>query len=77
MIDITGIGVSNGFPSMMALMKSQGASKKVIAVLSTSSCLGITFGPFATTFIMNDNGKEFILLLIQWLNNSNRNINRI
>ena len=49
--------MSNGFPSLMALIKSQGASKKVVAVLPIGGGIGITIGPLLTTFLMNDDGK--------------------
>ena len=61
---IAGIGVSNGFPSLMALIKSQGASKKVVAVLPIGGGIGITIGPLLTTFLMNDNGKFSIKSLL-------------
>jgi len=38
----------------MALIKSQGASKKVVAVLPIGGGIGITIGPLLTTFLMND-----------------------
>ena len=56
-VHFTGIGVSNGFPSLMALIKSQGASKKVISVLPIGGGIGITIGPLLTTYLMNDNGE--------------------
>ena len=54
----SGIGLSNGFPSLLALMKSQGASKRVMAILTIGGPLGMALGPFVTTFIMSDNGKR-------------------
>ena len=49
--------MSNGFPSLMALMKSQGASKKVVSILPIGGGIGITVGPLLTTYLMNDNSK--------------------
>ena len=49
--------MSNGFPSLMALLKSLGASKKVISVLPIGGGIGITLGPLITTYLMNDDGK--------------------
>ena len=62
---IAGIGVSNGFPSLMALLKSRGATKKVISVLPIGGGIGITIGPLITTYLMKDDGKSLVYYYIE------------
>eukprot|EP00116_Pleurobrachia_bachei_P008120 sb/3468382/ len=50
----SGLGVSNLFPSLMALTKGLGASKKVLTMLPMGGMVGVTIGPLLTTFLMDD-----------------------